>query len=62
VNNWKYEYSKRVDKFNLWLARLLPSRLAYWCFIRVFAESGNNPDELGFKGAADYWTDKYGIE
>ncbi len=50
---WWYWF--RHEAFPLWCAFHVPRWLAYWCTIRVFAASGENPDFIKWSDAMKAW-------
>jgi len=55
------------DKIYQKLAYLIPSRLVYFCYIRLMAHATTTdegckmtPDEMGFSKAAELWERSYG--
>jgi hypothetical protein len=61
-HNWKYEFSKRLDRFYLYLARHSPARFRMWVVVDCTNEarvlhphpSGySGPDGLGYKEIYD---------
>lgn len=62
----KNRYRNMRDRACLSLSRLLPRRLAYWCYIRVIAHAttgkfGNtHPDEATFGVASRRWHEPNG--
>lgn len=55
----KYTKEKYTEKFWLWLAWLMPKRLAFWCFIRVHSLSGSAPGT--YKDAYDLCVQKWNL-
>lgn len=62
------ELRKRRDNFCMRLARALPKRLVFFCFIQVFGEATMTPplstvhvDKLTIPEVTKAFTEKYGI-
>lgn len=52
---------KIIERFNWWLAHVMPRQLAYFAYIRVMAHATTgpwgmeHPDDVGYSKAAKRW-------